>query len=183
MKRRNLPLVPVCIGLSLSLGLSACASEPQTPTAASTTVTQQQSIVGPESFDTDEERQNYAGWEKSHANYQRDLEFANLESSQDAHYKTKANLINARLYVEYAEADELALGHVPQVRQDLRQARAYLSRAAVKAGAAEQIKIRKLAKEMTLKAINGNSCGEAAMQQARFHYQRLKDTLDELLQG
>jgi hypothetical protein len=36
---------------------------------------------------------------------------------------------------------------------------------------------------MTLKDINGNSCGEAAIQQARFHYQRLKDTLDEMLQG
>ena len=179
MKIRNSLIGGLHLLLLLPMSLSACANMPGN---SQSTTTQQSGTLTELPFRNAADRQDFANWEKAHAVYDHDLAFAALDSAKNDEHEARSALINARLYVAYAEAEQLDLDHPQQAQQDLQLTRDYLSRAALKADPAGRVKIQNLAKSVKFNPLDkAESCSEPPFQHTRNRYEHLKANLDELV--
>jgi hypothetical protein len=159
--------------------VTACASQ---PLAASPKTAQTMSTSKSDPFVGDLDRKRFADWEKAHAIYIHDLELAALEKDKGHNKTSKEKIIDARLYVGYAEAEQIELGHIKQAREDLQKSRDFLSQASLQVDADNRVKIQSLAKEVKLSAIlPDGACREPSFSQARYRYQHLKQNFDDLI--
>lgn len=126
------------------------------------------------------DQQNDATWEKAHAVYIHDLAFASLDRSNHENFQAKSDLINARMYIAYAEADQMDLRNNNAAKQDLQQSRMYIARAAqVDPNPKSQSIIHKLEKTVKLSSIDdAKSCNNAFPRKVRYSFNHVKSEID-----
>ena len=169
MKSRKFLSIGVFLSLLTPFPLLACAhSQVMADTGLSQSIS---------------DRQNDATWEKAHALYLHDLAFASLDRSNRENFQAKSDLINARMYLAYAEADQLDLGSLKKAKQDIKESRNYISRAiSADNNPRSDDTIRNFEKKVKLSAIDDSkSCNFESPRKMRDSFDQVKGDIDALM--
>ena len=132
--------------------------------------------------DTDSEA---AQWQKEHALYLHDLQISSFEQKDKPvptnGYDVADDLLDASLYVAYAETDRLMLDNPHNARNDLKQALNKMDEAYSLADDVEKSKIKMVKKEVLTTRDAIDTCLGAESAKQRDHYDMLRKNIGELV--
>lgn len=126
-----------------------------------------------------------AQWQKEHALYLHDLRLSSFEQKDKPvptnGFDVADDLLDASLYVAYAETDRLMLDNPSSARNDLKQALNKMDEAYSLADDVEKSRISMVKKELVSTRDAINTCIGAESAKQRDHYDTLRKNIGELV--
>jgi hypothetical protein len=145
---------------------------------------QQPCMAGVSTAETTATDPDMGHWKKQRALYLHDLRLSALEQKNDQLSKTdfdKANaLIEADLYLAYAEADQIMLGDAKTARTDLTKAQKNLDKVHNLASTAEKAKIETIDKTVIARREADATCNRQAPDRELKSYEMLHKDIRKL---
>jgi hypothetical protein len=131
--------------------------------------------------------QETATWENERALYMHDMQMSSLDRDEEQRDVSKANravignLIDAELYIAYAETDQVLLGDYHSAGNDLDQALVYLKAALGAASGSEKSHVTRLKEKVTSFRNDINSCRSQAGWHEMHDYQGLRTEFSHII--
>ena len=126
-----------------------------------------------------------AQWQKEHALYLHDLRLSSFEQKDKPDpangFDVADDLLDASLYVAYAETDRLMLDNPLTARNDLKQALNKMDEAYSLADDVEKSRISMVKKELVTTRDSINTCLGSETAKQRDHYDTLRKNIGELV--